>query len=172
MKRLTIRELTEDERQGLKAGLKAREGFTVRRSQIVLLSAEDQLSPAVIGARVGCTREAVRKVLHAFEREGVACLQPKSRARHDDQRAFTDTAQEQLREVVHQSPRQHGYEVSYWTLAMLAEVSYQRGWVAQPVHPDTVGATLHRMGFGWKRAKRWISSPDPQYAVKKNDVTG
>jgi transposase len=99
-------------------------------------------------------------------------LQPKSRARHDDQRAFSDEAQAQLGELLHQSPRHHGYAVSYWTLALLAEVSYQRGWVTQPVHPDTVAATLHRMGFRWKRTKAWISSPDPHYAVKKSDAIG
>lgn len=172
MRKLTIREVTDDERRILQAGLRAREGFTVRRSQIVLLYAEEHVPLAVIGERVGCSREMVRKVLHAFEQTGVACLQPQSRARHDNQRAFSEQSQEQLGELMHQSPRQHGYEVSYWTLPMLAEVSYQRGWVAHPVHPDTVAATLHRMGFQWKRSKAWISSPDPHYAVKKNDGTG
>ncbi len=32
---------------------------------------------------------------------------------------------------------------------------------------ETVRATLERMGVRWPRAKRWISSPDPEYARKK-----
>lgn len=172
MRKLVVRALTEAERHTLRAGLKAREGFTVRRSQIIMLSAEEQLSSAAIGDRVGCTGAAVRKVLHAFEREGIACIHAKSRARHDNQRAFSREAEERLCELMHQSPRQHGYAVSYWTLALLAAVCYQRQWVAHPVHPDTVRATLHRLGFNWKRAKRWMTSPDPHYAVKKNAGSG
>jgi hypothetical protein len=29
-----------------------------------------------------------------------------------------------------------------------------------------------RLGVGWKRAKRWLTSPDPDYARKKVAATG
>ena len=29
-----------------------------------------------------------------------------------------------------------------------------------------------RLGVGWKRAKHWITSPDPAYARKKARATG
>src|ERR671938_499047 len=32
--------------------------------------------------------------------------------------------------------------------------------------PETIRLTLKRLGIGWKRAKRWITSPDPEYARK------
>jgi len=31
---------------------------------------------------------------------------------------------------------------------------------------------LMRLGKGWKRAKKWISSPDPDYLRKKGQETG
>ena len=31
---------------------------------------------------------------------------------------------------------------------------------------------LARLGIGWKRAKHWITSPDPEYAKKKSYGTG
>ena len=31
---------------------------------------------------------------------------------------------------------------------------------------------LKRLGVGWKRAKHWLTSPDPEYARKKKCATG
>lgn len=172
MKPLYLRPLTEEESEGLKRGLKSPSGFTVRRSQMLLLSAEQGLKVEEIGKRLGCRGQAVREAIHAFEQDGLNCLQAQSRARHDDQQAFNPQAQEQLREVLHHSPRQYGYETSLWTLDLLARVSWEQGWVQQPVHRDTVSATLQRMGLSWKRAKSWISSPDAHYESKKSVAIG
>src|SRR3712207_6907429 len=35
------------------------------------------------------------------------------------------------------------------------------------VSGETIRATLERLGVRWERAKRWITSPDPEYARKK-----
>jgi len=36
------------------------------------------------------------------------------------------------------------------------------------VSDETIRLTLKRLGIGWKRAKRWITSPDPEYAAKNS----
>ena len=59
-----------------------------------------------------------------------------------------------------------------WTLALAAEVSFAEGLTAEQVSIETVRATLVRLGIRWKRAKHWISSPDPQYEGKKTRATG
>lgn len=139
---------------------------------MLLLSAQHRLKVEEIGKRLGCRGQAVREAIHAFEQEGLKCLQAKSRARRDDQQAFNEPAQQHLREVLHHSPRQYGYETSLWTLDLLAQVSWKQGWVQLLVHRDTISATLQRMGVSWKRAKSWISSPDVDYTAKKSGATG
>lgn len=47
------------------------------------------------------------------------------------------------------------------------QVSYEQGLSTQLVTGETIRATLLRFGIRWKRAKRWITSPDPEYARKK-----
>ena len=37
---------------------------------------------------------------------------------------------------------------------------------------ESIRQALVRMGIGWKRAKRWITSPDPAYLRKKTRGTG
>jgi len=162
----------EEEHQALLTGLKSSQGVTVRRSQIILMSAEQKLKAGQIGQQLGLSDQLVRNVIHAFNKNGADMLKPGSRARHDDQRAFDDAAREQLREIIRQSPRSYGYDTSLWSLEFLAEVSLQTGLTVQRVHPTTVGWTLMDMGINWGRAKHWINSADAHYARKKSAGTG
>ena len=172
MKPLTIRSLTQEERQTVQAGLKSKRGLTVRRSQMVLMSTEEKLKAPEIARRLGCSDQTVRKVLHALEREGVACLAEKNRGRPEPERAFKESGETALLEALKQSPRQHGYKSSLWTLELLADLSYQQGWTQQRVHLDTMSETLHRLGIRWKRAKQHIHSPERHYQAKKSGETG
>jgi hypothetical protein len=74
---------------------------------------------------------------------------------------------DQLRELLHQSPRAFNKPRSTWTLQLLAEVCFETGIVDRPVSASTVRRELRRMRVGWKQSRLWQPSPDPQYAVKK-----
>ena len=74
---------------------------------------------------------------------------------------------------MHQSPRQFGKARSTWTLALAAEVCAEHGITAERVSLETIRDALKRLDVGWRRAKIWIiiTSPDPQYALKKAGAT-
>jgi hypothetical protein len=55
---------------------------------------------------------------------------------------------------------------------MAAEVSFKEGLTQKRVSGETIRATLARMGVRWRRAKQWITSPDPAYQRKKGVATG
>jgi hypothetical protein len=74
--------------------------------------------------------------------------------------------------MLHQEPRNVGKDTSLWTLDLAAEVSFEEGLTESRVSGETVRATLERLGVRWRRAKRWISSPDPEYARKKGGASG
>jgi hypothetical protein len=74
---------------------------------------------------------------------------------------------DQLRELVHQSPRTFNKPRSTWTLQLLADVCFETGIVDHRVSASTVWRELRRMGVRWKRTKLWAPSPDPLYALKK-----
>jgi transposase len=172
MKPIYVRTLTDEERSRLSQSLKSKDGFRVRRAQMILMSAEEGLKVDEIGRRLGCQGQTVREAIHAFEQSGVECLEAGSRARHDDQRAFNDLARERLPELLSHSPRAMGYESSLWSLELLAQASFEQGLTAGRVSGETVRATLAAMGIHWQRAKHWIKSPDPHYETKKSDGIG
>ncbi len=73
--------------------------------------------------------------------------------------------------MLHRSPPQLGKPTSLWTLELAAEVSFEEGMTRERVSGETVRATLARLGVRWQRAKRWITSPDPEYSRKKGGAT-
>jgi hypothetical protein len=109
----------------------------------------------------------VRDVIHAFTADGLASLVPGSRRPHTIHVAFDAAAAEQLRALLHQSPRAFGKPTSIWTLALVVEVCAEEGITAERVSHETIRQTLGRLGIRWQRAKHWIASPDPQYAQKR-----
>jgi hypothetical protein len=59
-------------------------------------------------------------------------------------------------------------ETSIWTLQLAAEVSFTEGIASRPMSGETIRNALKLLGVRWKRAKHWITSPDPDYLRKKN----
>lgn len=170
-KAIFVRSLTADERAAMEAGLRSAEAFTLRRCQIVLANARGETA-LQIAAHLSCSDQTVRNAIQAFNRQGLASLQPGSSVPHHIERAFEGGRAEQLRTLLHQSPRTFGKPTSLWTLELAAEVSYAQGITPEQVSGETVRATLERLGVGWRRAKQWITSPDPEYARKKTRATG
>jgi transposase len=166
-KPLYVRELTTDERERLRAALHSSSAFTVRRSQIILMNSEDHLTARQIAARLRCSDQCVREALRAFEHEGVGCLQAKSHRKRHLQTKFSPAGLERLAGLVHQSPRQYGYANSLWSLAQLAEVSFKEGFSSETVSHETVRQALKKLDIDWRRARQYITSPDPQYDRKK-----
>ena len=78
---------------------------------------------------------------------------------------------EQLRAILHQSPRVFGHSRSTWTLTLLAQVAHAQGVSPSVLSGETIRQALLRLGVGWKRAKRWLTSPDPDHARKKAAAT-
>ena len=172
MRALTfVRPLTDDEREQVKTGLRSSDAFTLRRCQIVLASFRGETAPA-IARNLACDKQTVLNALHAFNQHGVAALaRGPSRPKHTRD-AFTEEGREHLKAVLHRSPREFGCQTSVWTLALLAAVSFEKGLTARRVSIETIRITLGRLGIRWRRAKAWITSPDPGYARKKGAVTG
>jgi transposase len=161
-----VRELTDDERTQVEAGLRSSDAFVLRRCQIVLASARGERAPA-IARHLGCDDQTVREAIQAFNVRGVAALRRGSHRPKIIRAAFDAAGAERLRALLHQSPRTFGKPTSIWTLELAAEVSFAEGITADLVSGETIRQAILRLGVRWKRAKQWITSPDPEYARKK-----
>ena len=165
-----IRPITENEQSQLQAGLHSSDAFVLRRCQILLASARGERVPA-IALHLGCNQQTVRNAIHGFNTEGTAALQAGSSRPHRLHIRFSEEGLQQLKDLLHRSPRDFGLERSTWTLELAAQISFSLGIVCEAISDETVRRALKRLKTNWKRAKHWITSPDPQYLLKKTLVT-
>ena len=165
-----VRPLEDAERSQLVTGLRSSDAFVHRRAQILLASARGEQAPR-IARHLGCDAQTVRNAIAAFNARGLAALRKGSSRPHRFRVAFDLARGDQLRALLHQSPRAFGKPTSVWTLELAADVSFEQGLTAERVSGETIRATLQRLGIRWKRAKRWITSPDPAYRRKKAPAT-
>lgn len=167
---LFVRELSPDEQRVIDEALRSKENFTRRRAQILRFSAQG-LQAKQIAEGLGLSSQAIRNVINDFHERGLACLKRRAMGPKQPERLFDEAARERLMEMAHQSPRQFAKERSSWSLPLLAEVAFEEGLTEHQVSHETIRQAIHALGHSWKRAKHWIRSPDPQYAIKKNSET-
>ena len=95
-----VRELTDDERAQVEAGLRSPDAFVLRRCQVVLASARGERAPA-IAQHLGCDDQTVREAIRAFNARGVAALLRGSHRPKIVRAAFDPASAERLRALLH-----------------------------------------------------------------------
>jgi transposase len=165
---LFVRPLSNEEAHTLKQALRAKDGFTLRRAQILLGSSQGQQA-AAIAESLGCATQTVYNTIHDFNNRGLAVLLRQSNRPKTMETAFDATTRERLFEIAHASPRLFGKARSLWSLETLAEVAFEQGLTKEQVSIETIRRAIHALGSSWQRAKDWITSPDPQYELKKSN---
>src|SRR5262249_35984329 len=163
---LLVRPLTDAEREALEAGLRSPAAFTLRRCQILLASAPGVHVPA-IPRTLGCDEQTLRNALHALHATPLPPPTPRPSPPPTPPAAFAAADVARLQDLLHRSPRDFGHPTSLWTLDLVAQTAHAEGLTTTRVSGETVRATLARGKVHWKRAKRWITSPDPAYHRKK-----
>src|SRR5262249_1751009 len=151
-------------------GLRSPDAFTARRCQILLAIARGE-APSAIARQLGCTARTVRNPIHAFAHEDLDCLKEKSSRPHSARPLLDQTYTEPLKDLLHHSLRTFGKPTSLWTLDLVAEVCHDKGWTPRRLTGEALRGTLKRLGIRWRRAKHWMTSPDPAYARKKKPAT-
>ncbi len=161
---------TEEEQQRIETGLRSSDAFVLRRSQILLASARGGRVPSIAFA-LSCDEQTVRNAIHAFNQKGREALQAGSSRPHHLRTALSGVDADAFKALLHRPPRDFGFKTSLWTLDLVAKECVKQGWASIQVSGETIRQTLKRVGINWKRAKHWITSPDPQYQVKKTLAT-
>jgi len=133
------------------------------RAQMVLLSVEKGLKVGEIAEIVRESEATVLRWLKRYIAEGFEGL--KDAPRPGRSRTVTDVYRESLIEAVRRRPRSLGLPFSLWTLQRLADYMAEETGIR--VSAETVRRTLKDADIVLSRPQHTISSPDPEYKVKK-----
>ena len=164
MKKLFVPSLSEEQILELEQLYRKTEVPRVRtRAQMVLLSAEKKLTADEIADIVRESSVTVLRWLHRYIAEGIQGLLDAPRSGRSS--ILTDEFRKRLLEVVRRRPRSLGLEFSMWTLQRLANFMAEDSGTR--VSTETIRRALAKEDIVFSRPQHTISSPDPEYQVKK-----
>jgi transposase len=130
---------------------------------MVLLSSEKGLKAEEIAQIVRESDITVLRWLKRYLAEGIEGL--KDAPRPGRSVVVTEEYRKRLLEVVRRRPRSLGLEYSMWSLQRLADYLAEETGIR--VSSETVRRELAKEGIVFSRPQHTISSPDPDYQVKK-----
>lgn len=133
------------------------------RAQLVLLALEQHLSAPAIAQIVRIDEETVRRWLKRYQAEGVTGLADVPHGHAPAKVTAADQAR--LVQSVRQRPRSLGQPYSLWTLQRLADYLAEQTGIRVGI--ETVRLHLKAAGIVMSRPQHKISSPDPEYQLKK-----
>jgi transposase len=164
MKKLFVPSLSEEQILELEQLYRKTEVPRVRtRAQMVLLSAEKKLTADEIADIVRESSVTVLRWLHRYIVEGIQGLLDAPRSGRSS--ILTNEFRKRLLEVVRRRPRSLELEYSMWTLQRL--VDFMAEDTGTRVSTETIRRALAKEDIVFSRPQHTISSPDPEYQVKK-----
>ena len=164
MKPIRLRELKPQEHEEL--GLLYDQTKDVRiksRAQMILLAKEHNMTARQIVQIVRKSDQTVRRWIKRFNAEGINGLYDTPRP--GTPKKVTTEYRERLLEIVRRRPRTLEQPYSMWTLDRLADFMAEE--TSLRVSTETVRRVLKSGGIVLSRPQHTISSPDPEYKVKK-----
>ena len=155
---------TAEELEALETPYRSTKEVRLRtRAQIILLAGEQRMTAPVIAKIVRENDQTVRNWLKRWMAEGIEGL--KDRPMPGAPCKITKTYEEQLLLAVRRRPRSLGQPYSMWTLQRLADYMAEQTGIRASY--ETVRQVLKAGEVVLSRPQHKISSPDPEYLVKK-----
>ena len=164
MKPLEVKPLTTEEITALDKLYRQTKDVRLRnRTQMILLNAEEKMTAPQIAKIVRQDEQTVRRWLKRFNAEGINGLfdEPKSGA----PKRVTAAYRERLLVIVRRRPRSLEQPYSLWTLQRL--VDFMAEETGLRFSTETVRLLLKANDIVISRPQHKVSSPDPEYEVKK-----
>jgi transposase len=164
MRPIRVPPLTDVQRNELDALYRHTKDPRLRtRAQMVLLAAEQQRKVSEIATIVRESEVTVQRWLKRYLAEGPEGL--KDAPRPGRTARVTPLYRAELLAAVRRRPRSLDLPYSLWTLQRLVDYLAERTGLR--VSDETVRQVLKKAGIGLSRPQHKISSPDPDYQVKK-----
>ena len=161
---LEIAALTTEEVDALDTLYRSTRDVRVRtRAHIILLAGEQRMTATAIARIMRIDDQTVRNWFKRWTAEGIEGL--KDRPMPERPAKVTKAYKEQVLGTVRRRPRALGQPYSMWTYQRLAD--YMAEQTGLRVSYETVRRVLAAGGVVLSRPQHKVSSPDPEYLVKK-----
>ena len=161
-----VRELSVSEAERLvKITRTTKDRIRLRRAGIVLASTQGR-SATDAAAMFAASAQYVREVIHAFNEQGFAALDPKWSGGRPPE--FGPRVRERIARIARTAPQQLGLPFTTWSLTKLVEHLGRAERIT--VSTETVRQVLRAAGISWQATKTWKGSKDPEFTPKMTRI--
>jgi transposase len=136
-----------------------------RNRSMVVLAGRGGLSCGMVCGFLGIDRKTYRKYLVTFKNGGHAALfarQKKSTRKFDN-----ESVKQAVFKLLHEPPSNYGINRTTWIMPDLSQVLRDTG---QPACPDVIRKITKAAGYRWRRARKVLTSTDPEYREKVHHI--
>lgn len=161
---IRVRPMTQEEREILGRWERSDDVVRYRRARILRLSAAGWKCAAIAEA-LALHVATVRWIIKAFSEGGIPAVTPQPRSGGRPPR-YSDEVAEAAEDLIRQGPPPDEGRAT-WTLHRLAEAIAHRFEHLHAISHEAVRRLLAARGIVYRRAKAWLTSPDPRYALHK-----
>jgi|GEM_PF-367245 len=164
-KRVFVRNFRDNEEGRLLRTLrKSKDVVAVKRAEIIISSAQGD-GAKEIAQRLHFTSDYIRKVIHAFNKDGMKSVFSKYKNGGRPRKILPEHESE-LVEISMMPPNIIGLPFTHWSLETLRDEAVKRGLVPE-ISIETVRKVLKLHRRSLQRTKTWKKSDDPEFEEKK-----
>ena len=164
MRPIFVRKLSRQERRKLEKLLRSTNTRVYKRARIIWLSSIKHLKAPEIAKIAEVHLINVRIWIKRFNQEGIDSLREKFSTGRPV--VITSEKRGQIITLLKTNPKVFGLPWSNWNLRGLAEVAVKQKIMKRISHVY-IRKIIAEEGYSYKRSKRWITSLDPEYELKK-----
>jgi transposase len=127
------------------------------------------LSLEKIAEKIERPVNVLQRWIMAFNHRGMLGLDPPRKNRTPGKReAAAETRKKRLLDILHDRPRSFGISRASWNRLSLAKA--YAGKYGEQVSESSVSRALQQAGYSIKKARRVLTSPDPEYREKVEQI--
>ena len=163
---IKVRSITSQESEILDGWQRSDDIVRYRRARMLRLSEANWRCPGIARA-LGLHVESVRLIIKLFNKGGIPAILPRPRSGGRPGRLSAAEVAEAAEDLVRQRPPAEESRAT-WTLESLAKMIAARFEHISTISHETVRRVLTQRKIAYRRAKEWLTSPDPLYWLRKS----
>jgi len=137
---------------------------------VALLDLQSHRTLASICRKLERSPKTIKRWRGMLLTQGLASLAlPSKKAVSKERLAMIATKKERLVKIIHEPPSLHGVNRTTWTLKTLAAA--YRSVHGESISMGSVSQYFNALGYKFKKARKVLTSPDPDYRTKLKQIT-
>lgn len=136
---------------------------------VVVLDSLKGYSVFKIAKKVERSRRKVKWWLKLYEKQGIDGLKKKEKKVNEKAKKVIDAKKNNLIKILHETPKNYEINRTSWSLETLKTAYFQKHGVK--ISCTMISQYIKSQGYSFRKAKKVLTSPDPLYREKLQNIT-